>query len=134
MSKWKEITPGTVWNYKEEKKGATFIGVFIEKEENVGENSSNVYSFKTEDGEIRTIWGSTLLDIRFKNLEAGEEVKVEYLGKEQSEKRKGATYHNFRVFHRKPDFVEDPTETVEDQGEGKEEKGGRDLTAEEVYG
>lgn len=106
MSEWKKVEMGNVWNYKEEGKGAELIGLFTGKEEHIGENDSNVYSFEVEGGENITIWGTTLLDMRFKNLKVGEEVKVVYLGAEPSPKRKGKTYHNFEVWHRMPEFKE----------------------------
>jgi hypothetical protein len=113
MSDWKEITPGNSWNYKEAfeeakqpKAGVEFVGTFLDKEEHVGENDSTVYNFETPDGDFMNVWGSTLLDLRLKNVKPGEEVKIIYLGAEASEKRKGKSYHNFRVFHRKPEFQE----------------------------
>ena len=104
MAEWKKIELGNTWDYKELGKGAEFIGLYIGKEEHVGENDANVYNFEVENSETMSIWGSTLIDMRFKNLKEGEEVKVVYLGAEPSEKRKGKTYHNFEVYHRVPEF------------------------------
>lgn len=104
---WKEVgAGGDVWDFKELGKGAEFVGVYISKEENVGENNSNLYTFENKDNNIVQIWGTTLLDSRFKNFKPGEEVKVIYLGEEPSQKRKGSTYHNFQVFHRSAPFKE----------------------------
>lgn len=104
---WKEVgAGGDVWDYKALGKGAEFEGIYLSKEENVGENNSNLYSFEDKNRTFTQIWGSTLLDTRFKNLQPGEEVKIVYLGVEQSEKRKGKTYHNFQVFHRPAPFKE----------------------------
>ena len=104
---WKEIGQGgEVWDYKTLGSGAEFVGVYLFKEENVGENNSNLYSFEDKDKNVTQIWGSALLDSRFKNLKPGEEVKVVYLGQEASEKRKGSKYHNFQVFHREVPFTE----------------------------
>ena len=127
-NQWQEVLPGNVWNYKEEGKGAVIEGTFVEKEEHVGENDSNVYTIKTNDGQLRTLWGSSILDIRFKHLEKGELVKVEYLGTEPSQKRKGKSYHNFRVFHQKPEVV---LEEVNPDDVPVEPQ--RTLIAEEVY-
>ena len=104
MSDWKKIEVGNTWNYKEEGKDAEFVGVYVSKDEHVGENDSIVYNFKTADGGIIGVWGSTVLDVRLKNLEVGEEVKIVYLGLEPSEKRKDKSYHNFEVYHRMPEF------------------------------
>lgn len=112
MSEWKKVEVGNTWNYKEEGAGAEFIGIYLSRDEHVGENDSTVYNFKTAEGEIIGVWGTTLLDIRLKNLQIGEEVKIVYLGLAQSEKRKGKSYHNFEVYHRMPEFVK--KEDVED--------------------
>jgi len=111
MNDWKKIIPGDAWNYKEEGKGAEFVGTYLSKEENVGENNSMLYAFETEEG-VKNVWGSTLLDTRLKNIKFGEEVKIVYLGQEPSQKRKGKTYHNFEVYHR-----EIPMEKVLDDTE-----------------
>jgi hypothetical protein len=101
---WKKVVLGNTWDFKAAGKGAEFVGIYLSKDEHVGENDSNVYNFEVKNGEIMGVWGSTILDVRFKNLKFGEEVKIVYLGLEQSEKRKGKTYHNFNVFHREPEF------------------------------
>lgn len=97
---WKKVEVGNSWNYKDLGKDATFVGVYRNKEEGVGENNSIVYTFEDVNGNLINIWGSTLLDIRLKNIRFGEEVKIHYLGQEKSEKRKGKMYHNFEVYHR----------------------------------
>jgi hypothetical protein len=112
MADWKKIEIGNTWNYKEVGKGAEIQGLFVSKEEHVGENDSNIYNLEIAGGDVVSVWGSTLLDIRLKNVKVGEEVKIVYLGAEPSEKRKGKTYHNFEVYHRMPEFKE-----IEGQGE-----------------
>ncbi len=97
---WKKIELGGTWNYKEEEPGAEFTGTLIKMEEGIGENNSKVYTFKTPDGEITSVWGSTVLDVRLGLIEPGEEVKIVYLGQVASDKRKGKSYHNFDVYHR----------------------------------
>jgi hypothetical protein len=114
---WKKVELANSWDYKSAKNGDEISGIYKFKEENIGENNSNVYTFETPTGDLISIWGSTVLDIRFKNLKVGEEVRVVYLGQLESEKRKGKFYHNFDVFHREVemDRVEDdiPTPDVE---------------------
>jgi len=79
-----------------------FKGVFIAAEGDVGPNHSNLYTFRIEDGSLMSVWGSGVLDVRFKNLQMGEEVIIRYLGKQKSEKVKGREYHNFEVYHKLP--------------------------------
>lgn len=104
--KWEETGKNPIWEYKEEGTGAKFFGVFIDSEENVGPNSSMLYNFiRYEDQDFLrrvgpfSIWGSTLLDTRFKNFTRGEQAAVVYLGQKASGRRKGDSYHVFEVFH-----------------------------------
>jgi len=106
-SSFQKAGVGKTWDYKSEGKGAVFFGIFKYKEENVGPNDSNRYIFTQYSSdkfdnslEEMGIWGNTLLDTRFKNFKSNEQVIVIYLGQEKSEKRKGAVYHNFEVYHR----------------------------------
>lgn len=110
-SDWKEIGQGgDTWDYANKenpmKKGTEFIGTYLSKEENVGENNTTLYGFEDEGGNFTQVWGCTLLDTRLKNVKEGEQVKIIYLGREESLKRKGKTYHNFQVFHRATPFQE----------------------------
>jgi hypothetical protein len=95
---WEKLEMSPTWDYKNQKE---LIGTFVGAETGIGPNNSNMYKFKTEKG-IVGVWGTTLLDTRLKNLEPGEEVKLVYLGKKPSPKRKGSYYHDFEVYHRKP--------------------------------
>lgn len=108
---YKKAGIGNTWNYKELGKGAEFKGTYLYKEENVGENNSIVYTFEVED-DLISVWGSTLLDTRLKNVKVGEEVIIVYLGQEESQKRKGKTYHNFEVYHKEAPFKKIEDETV----------------------
>lgn len=102
---FKKVEIGNSWDYKNEGKGAEFKGVYLSKEEGVGENNSIVYSFQDESGNLINVWGTTLLDIRLKNVKMGEEVIIVYLGEEDSQKRKGKKYHNFDLYHKPMPFV-----------------------------
>lgn len=90
-----------VWEFEIQ---SVFEGVFLSVEKNVGPNQSNMYSFKVKDGSIVNVWGTTVLDTRFKNLQFGEEVIVHYLGLTPSKKEGGSDYHNFDVYHKMPEL------------------------------
>lgn len=105
---FKKMEASPTWNYQE---NPTFRGVFISAEGDVGPNHSNLYTFKTEDGSLMAVWGNSILDVRFKNLQLGEEVFIHYLGKVKSEKIKGREYHNFEVYHNLPDVNKEAAET-----------------------
>ena len=107
---WKKSETAPTWEFEKQKE---IEGVFVSKEENVGPNNSNLYTLELPDHSHIAIWGSTVLDTRFKNLQPGDQVKVIYLGKEESEKRKGASYHNFEVYH----WIPDEDEAGEEPGE-----------------
>lgn len=109
--KWVKLdSSAPTWEYTEEKE---FIGVFVEKREHIGPNDSNLYMFENEkDHKLWGVWGSAVLDTRFKNLKVGEEVKIEYKGKTKSEKT-GRSFHDFDVWHAKPvmEKIEDDVKT-----------------------
>lgn len=96
MAEWQKVETTPVWNFEVEKE---LVGVYISKEENVGPNASNLYTFERENGTMIGVWGGTLLDDRFKNLMVGEEVKIMYLGKQKSEKT-GREFNSFEVYRR----------------------------------
>lgn len=103
-----------MWNGKDAegnfmlKEGDVLEGVFVSVKPDVGSNHANVYTFKKANGEVVSVWGSTILDTRFENLNPGEEVMVKYLGYPESKQRKGAHYHSYDVFHRMPETQQVP--------------------------
>lgn len=97
---FEKMEASPTWDYKE---SSVFEGIFIAAEGDVGPNHSNLYTFRVKDGSLMAVWGNTILDSRFKNLQMGEEVIIHYLGKFKSDKVKGREYHNFEVYHHMPD-------------------------------
>ena len=101
MAEWEETTLPEAW--KPEKKDDEIIGLYTNKEENVGPNNSNMYYIENlKTHEEMGIWGSTALDSQMARVKIGEEVKIVYLGLTASTKRAGAKYKNFKVYHREP--------------------------------
>lgn len=94
---FKKIEPGDVWDFEKDR---IMRGIFIDKEEGVGPNKSNLYNFEVEGGKRVAVWGSTIIDTRLRNIVMGEEVVIIYHGKVPSEKRKGSEYRNYEVYHR----------------------------------
>lgn len=73
---YEEINP-TVWKYENED---DFIeGVVINKEDDVGENKSWLYSLETSEG-VKSVWGSAILDSRMAFVKIGDKVKITYRG------------------------------------------------------
>lgn len=90
---WKEIqvdTNSDVWN-----KENPIEGELVKIENDIGPNKSNMYTIKTEDGEVK-VWGSTVLDDKLLGVPTQTYVKIEYEGKLKS--KKGAEYHSYKVF------------------------------------
>lgn len=94
---WEKVEVAPTWDFKDD---SEFVGTFVSAESEVGPNKSNLYTFRNENGEAIGVWGNTILDSRFKNLQVGDKVKVVYKGKETSPKT-GREYHNFEVFKAK---------------------------------
>ncbi len=88
MSEWIEVEKEMEEKEKDdmwepEAIGESIQGIYIEKEENVGQYKSNLYYIKTEDGE-KKIWGSTVLDDLMAKVPLGSEVLITYQGKQPS--------------------------------------------------
>lgn len=125
---WKKVEMSPVWNGKDEheqfilKNGDSIEGIFVGVEHNVGPNNSNLYTINTTKG-ILSVWGSTVLDIRLKNLIPSEEVKIVYLGLVESEKVKGRKYHNYDVYHREKEMSKVEEKEVPGLEDDKVEEG-----------
>lgn len=78
--------------------GDSIQGIYIEKEENVGQYNSNLYTLKNKDGEIK-FWGSTVLDNLMEKVPFGREVRITYMGKQPSKTGKQA-WKDYKVEYR----------------------------------
>lgn len=122
---WKKVENTPTWNGKDEsgkfklQPQDSLEGVYMGFKSNIGENNANIYEFKLPNGEMIGVWGSQILDTRLSPLQIGEEVKIVYLGLEQSKKVKGRSYHNFEVFHRMPEGGLPPQQELPTIQEGK---------------
>lgn len=87
----KEITPGT---WKPEKEGDKIKGVFISKDEDVGDFDSTVYHLDVE-GTPMGVWGSAALNPKMVGVKPGTIVEIEFTGTAPS--KKGADTKLFKV-------------------------------------
>lgn len=98
-------------------KTGSLIGTFKRQKINVGPNNSNIYEIEvTVAGELKlySIWGSSVLDSKFEQIDVGTMVKIEALGDFTSPKT-GRTYNDFKI------SVKPVDTTVKDiMGEGTE--------------
>lgn len=100
--KWVEVGGNPQYEMWDENKDKTIMGKFVEVRRNVGKNGSNIYVLETANGEKRGVWGSTVLDARFENIQTGMEVMIEFLGKTPGKDARGS-YKNYKVFMRAPE-------------------------------
>lgn len=95
---WTEIgggSDGETWNRE-----GSISGQYISKQQHVGQNDSNMYTLKTDNGNIG-VWGSTVLDSKFESVTVGSLVKIEALGKPA-----GKNYYDYKVFTKAGPTVE----------------------------
>lgn len=109
--KWKEVqlSDDSIWD-KEEPLEGTYTTV----ETNKGQKgNSNLYTFKTDKGEIKA-WGSTVLDDKMLGVPIGTYVRIEYEGLIKS--KRGTEYHSYKVFF---DEVTRPVSTKPEKPEAE---------------
>jgi hypothetical protein len=106
QEQWSEVVPsGDFWKPEP---GNELIGEYVQREENVGPNKSNVYHIKTDEGYIAKVWGCTLLDSRFETMAYGERVKIVFVGNKPAPRRgEGKTFKDFKLFHTNAKHSED---------------------------
>lgn len=105
---WEEV--GDHWDDIHEFKKAKdeLAGVLLNVAAEVGPNESNVYIIG-KDGVRYGVWGSAILDRRMASVNVGDQVKMVYLGEEESPKT-GRTFKDFKVY-RKPGQIA-PSEDI----------------------
>lgn len=69
-------------------------GIYLSKQEEVGENKSNVYNLETSEG-IKSVWGSTVLDNKFKLVKFGDDLKIIFVGLKKPDG--GREYKDFKI-------------------------------------
>jgi hypothetical protein len=104
MSEWIEVKRDVEEKEKNNKWepeviGETIQGIYIEKEEDVGQYSSTLYTIKTKEGEMK-FWGSTVLDNLMSKVPLGHEIRISYQGKQPSKRGKNP-WKDYKILHRK---------------------------------
>jgi len=110
MEKEKWTTAGEnneMWNGE-----GSVQGIYVSKKEDVGQNKSNIYNIRKADKALVGIWGSTVLDGRFSEIEIGSEVKVTALGEKES--KTGKTYKDYTVEYREVEKSEEDKIDIKD--------------------
>ena len=81
------------WSY--EKEGDAIVGIYETNQENVGQNKSMLYLLRQPNGKIIGVWGSTVLDNKFKLIRLGDDIRVVYLGIVKP--TQGREYKDFKI-------------------------------------
>lgn len=85
--------------------GTVIEGVYMGKQEGIGENSATLYKIKTAEHGLLSVWSTTVLADKFASIQEGSEVRIEKTG-EQKPKAGGKAYFTFKVFSRQAPMVE----------------------------
>lgn len=99
---WTEVTAETnseVWA-----RDKPIEGQLVKVQSGVGPNESMLYTLKTDSGNV-SVWGSTVLDTKFAEIENGSMVKIEPQGEVKSEKTQ-RKYQDYKVFTIPPAYKE----------------------------
>ena len=81
------------WSY--EQASDAVMGIYLNSQDEVGENKSKVYNLEQPNGKIISIWGSTVLNHKMNLVKIGDDIKIVYLGKVKPEQ--GREYKDFNV-------------------------------------
>jgi hypothetical protein len=92
---YKEVTQAPAWDFEE---NPVVEGEYVAIDREVGQNKSNLYKLKQEDGSVVAVWGSSVLDTKMSNVGMGDKVKIEFLGKKKSSTKGFQPYKDFAVF------------------------------------
>ena len=107
----------------EPKKGDSIEGIYKGKQHNVGKNKSTIYNIKV-DGELKSIWGSTVLDRKMMQVDEEDIIRITYDGKHEEKE-----YKEYTVEVDKPDETKVDA-TDDESGEGAEAKAEEESQAE----
>lgn len=78
------------------------VGKYIKKRSDVGPNNSMVYTLRKDDGSEVGIWGSIVIDTKFKEIDVGSLVRIEFVGKVSSKTAGRSPYKDYEIKY-KPD-------------------------------
>ncbi|MCE5214587.1 MAG: hypothetical protein LLF83_07710 [Methanobacterium sp.] len=104
MSEWIEVKreeeeKEQVKMWEPDTVGEFIQGIYIDKEEGVGQFKSNLYTIKTDEAEEIKFWGSTVLDNLMEKVPLSSEVRITFQGKKPSKTGKKA-WKDYKVIYR----------------------------------
>lgn len=83
--------------------GPVVQGIYLGQKDDIGSKKGTLFNIKT-NADVLSIWGSTVLKDAFSKVSVGNEVRVEFLGK-QATKDGSGEYLNFDVKYRPAPMV-----------------------------
>jgi hypothetical protein len=92
---YKQITQAPAWDFEE---NSVVEGEYLGVQTEVGQNKSNLYKIKQDDGTVVAVWGSSVLDTKMSGVGEHQRVKIEFLGKKKSPTKGHQPYKDFAVF------------------------------------
>jgi hypothetical protein len=95
---WEEVKDPEDSVWRPEAIGDEISGIYLRREDDVGMYHATKYTLETDDGEM-DVFGSTVLDNKFKDVPIGYEVKIVYQGEKPSKPPK-KPFKLFQVFKR----------------------------------
>lgn len=98
-NEWEEVKDVEEQVWRPEAIGEEIVGKYVRREEDVGIYHSTKYTLETANGEV-DVFGSAVLDNKFKDIQLGYEVKIVYQGEKPSKPPK-KPFKMFQVFKRK---------------------------------
>ncbi len=84
----------TTWDQKQ-----PLEGTYQYKKTDIGPNNSNMYMIDTDDGQVG-VWGSTVIDSKFEQIQPGVKVRIEFDGMKKG--RTGNQYKDYRIQYEQP--------------------------------
>lgn len=111
----------------EPEKGDSIEGVYKGSQHNVGKNKSTVYNIEV-NGELKSFWGSTVLDRKMMAVKEGDTMRATYDGKDEE---KGYKKYTVEVDEPEEAKQEEATEEASsDESESQEEETAEEPEAE----
>lgn len=93
-SDWEELGSGDIVQFTE--KGQVLQGELVNKRDG---QYGKVFDIRTDDGEEKTVFGTTILEDKMQSASIGDEVRITFLG--HMETNTGRNAKNFKVERKK---------------------------------
>ena len=108
---WKEVGGQSQLDMWDENAEKSIEGLYVNMRTKVGKNNSNMYETKLDNGSVKGVWGSTVLDSRMASIPVGSFIKIVFNGKTAGKDARGA-YKSYTVYMDETDATPSPTKTV----------------------